>query len=509
MEETEIVKEEEPKVKVNSMAALWEERLKEKEREVAETTHLTWKTEKPRYLSWNRENLHFKPKPLMSSSATYDDGAEEENTLDDCSSISDTEVDRQSDIEAEFGEQLDDEINETLDGTEEEEEEKANSSSETSSSEEESASYQGGPEVGSLRQMFEQLGGSSSKTNVAQYKEPMGDRNNMYQGASTAPELRQVSMQPPVASPRKAVSMELQGRGREDGEITSDDETHSETANRGGGSTFEEDTQGKEDTTSEDEEEQDQWNERMEDPEEGVKRIGRLPENLLQPFLSNTHPTQQHHIHHEHHQELELERSHDHSAEDEKYSTRQARSSSASSEGEEDLRSSGDHNEYAPYTPLMRWHSSDNDASHRKEREDSESEEEDRMVKQQLPSERKTSVKELRDKFARGRILETVKRKEEEEEELRHIPEDLRQFFRNTSSSKKECFIDEIEQAEISNMVNRFKQEEIGEEHRQAEEATPQVSGGDFGFDKIEKEETAERVRRLSMERLSLFKIPS
>merc|ERR1711971_61841 len=107
----------------------------------------------------------------------------------------------------------------------------------------------------------------------------------MYQGASTAPELRQVSMQSPVATPRKAVSMELQGRGREDGETTSDDEeTYSETANRGGGSTFEEDTQGKEYSTSEDEEEEDQWNERMEeDAEEGVKRIGRLPENLLQP----------------------------------------------------------------------------------------------------------------------------------------------------------------------------------------------------------------------------------
>ena len=74
-------------------------------------------------------------------------------------------------------------------------------------------------------------------------------------------------------------------------------------------------------------------------------------------------------------------------------------------------------------------------------------------------------MKELRDKFARGRILETVKRKEEEEEELSHIPEDLRQFFRNTSA-KKESFIDEEEQA-------------------------------------------VERVRRLSMERLSLFQIPT
>jgi len=309
--------------------------------------------------------------------------------------------------------------------------------------------------------------------------------------------------------------MELQGRGREDGETTSDDEeTYSETANRGGGSTFEEDTQGKEYSTSEDEEEEDQWNERMEeDAEEGVKRIGRLPENLLQPFLANTHPTQQQHVH----QELELEYSHDHSGEDDEYSMRQARSSSSSSEGEEDLRSSSDLKEYAPYTPLMRWRSSDNDASHRKEREatddydeeNSDSEDQEMMVRQQLPSERKTSVKELRDKFARGRILETVKRKEEEEEEeLSHIPEDLRQFFRNTSSSKKESFIDEVEQAEISIMVNRFKQEEEDEIRRQDEEDTSQVFGSDFGK-KIEKEETSERVRRLSMERLSLFKIPS
>merc|ERR1711971_910237 len=283
----------------------------------------------------------------------------------------------------------------------------------------------------------------------------------MYQGASTAPELRQVSMQSPVATPRKAVSMELQGRGREDGETTSDDEeTYSETANRGGGSTFEEDTQGKEYSTS--------------------------------------------------------EYSHDHSGEDDEYSMRQARSSSSSSEGEGDLRSSSDLKEYAPYTPLMRWRSSDNDASHRKEREatddydeeNSDSEDQEMMVGQQLPSERKTSVKELRDKFARGRILETVKRKEEEEEEeLSHIPEDLRQFFRNTSSSKKESFIDEVEQAEISIMVNRFKQEEEDEIRRQDEEDTSQVFGSDFGK-KIEKVETSERVRRLSMERLSLFKIP-
>merc|ERR1719189_1546176 len=96
------------------------------------------------------------------------------------------------------------------------------------------------------------------------------------------------------------------------------------------------------------------------------------------------------------------------------------------------------------------------------EKENSESEDEERMVRRQMPvepSERKTSVKELRDKFARGRILETVKRKEEEEEELSHIPEDLRQFFRNTSVNNKESFINEEEQAEISSMVDRFKEE--------------------------------------------------
>ena len=134
------------------------------------------------------------------------------------------------------------------------------------------------------------------------------------------------------------------------------------------------------------------------------------------------------------------------------------------------------------------------------------------VVRQQLPdeqaSERKTSVKELRDKFARGRILETVKRKEEEEEELSHIPEDLRQFFRNTSLNNKESFIDEEEQAEISSMVDRFKEEGkvevVSENYRKAEE-TSQACGSDFG----EEEPRVERVRRLSMERLSLFQIPT
>ena len=102
--ETEIVKEEPklPPVKVNNLAALWEQRLKEKEREVAETTHLTWKSEKPRYLGWNKDNLHFKPKPMMLEPSVTYDSVEEDNTLDDCSSISDTEVDQQAVSESEF-----------------------------------------------------------------------------------------------------------------------------------------------------------------------------------------------------------------------------------------------------------------------------------------------------------------------------------------------------------------------------------------------------------------------
>ena len=317
--EPEIVKEEPklPSVKVNNMAALWEQKLKEKEREVAETTHLTWKTEKPRYLGWNKDNLHFKPKPMMLEPAvTYDDVMEEENTLDDCSSISDTEVDRQAESETQFEEELDDGISERLDGTEEEE---ANSSYETSSSEEETASYHGGPEVGSLRQMFEQLGGSRTDETGglgAEYKEPMGrtgNRETLYQGAATAPELRKVLQQPPVPAPRKAVSIELQGAGRDNGEITSDDETYSETGN-GDGHTFEDDIQcedGKEDATTEDEE-QGQWNERL-DPEAGARRVGKLPGDRFQPFLANTHTMQQHQLNHKHHQELELEHSQDHS----------------------------------------------------------------------------------------------------------------------------------------------------------------------------------------------------
>ena len=521
--ETEIVKEEPklPPVKVNNLAALWEQRLKEKEREVAETTHLTWKSEKPRYLGWNKDNLHFKPKPMMLEPSVTYDSVEEDNTLDDCSSISDTEVDHQAMSEAEFEEELGDEISERLDGREEEE---ANSSCETSSSDEESASYHGGPEVGSLRQMFEQLGGSRTRVRggEAEYKEPMGSTGNreiQYQGASTAPELRKVSQQPPVPAPRKVVSMELQGIGRDDGETTSEDETYSETANADG-CTFEDDIQcedGGEETTTEDEE-QGKWDEKMDDdhqqdPEEGARRVGRLPGNRLQPFLTSTHPTQQHRPH----QEVDLERAQHNSTEDEKYSMRESRSCSSSSESEEDVRSSGDENEYAPYTPITHWRPSDNETTHKKEREatgdeEEHSESEERMVKrQQLPgeqaSERKTSVKELRDKFARGRILETVKRKEEEEEGLSHIPEDLRQFFRNTSV-KKDSFIDQAEQAEISSMVDRFKEEGkvkvVSENYRKAEE-TSQACGSDFG----EEEPTVERVRRLSMERLSLFQIPT
>ena len=193
------------------------------------------------------------------------------------------------------------------------------------------------------------------------------------------------------------------------------------------------------------------------------------------------------------------------------------RYSVSSSEDEEDVKSNDNSNEYAPYTPLVRWRPEDDDAHHRREREttdeeeNSEPEDQERMFPVVAPSERKTSVKELRDKFARGRILETVKRKEEEEEEeLSHIPEDLRQFFRNTSSANKESFIDEGEQAEITGMVNRFREEEdqvIIENQRQAED-TSKASGGDFGS-KIVKEQTFERVRRLSMERLSLFQIPT
>ena len=189
------------------------------------------------------------------------------------------------------------------------------------------------------------------------------------------------------------------------------------------------------------------------------------------------------------------------------------RYSVSSSEGEEDMESNVDSNEYAPYTPLVRWSPEDDDAHHRREREttedeNSEPEDQERMVPVVAPSERKTSVKELRDKFARGRILETVKRKEEEEDELSHIPEDLRQFFRNTSSANKESFIDEGEQAEITGMVNRFREEEVIIENQRQAEDTSKAPGGDFGS-KIVKEQTLERVRRLSMERLSLFQIPS
>ena len=119
--------------------------------------------------------------------------------------------------------------------------------------------------------------------------------------------------------------------------------------------------------------------------------------------------------------------------------------------------------------------------------------------------EKKTSVKELRDRFARGRIVEEVNRKkEEDEDELRHIPEDLRQFFR-TPSVNQESFIDEEEREEISEMVNRFKEEEDGVQEDGDWRIQKTMSGREFE----DEEHATGRMRRPSMERLSLFQIPT
>merc|ERR1712107_628010 len=157
------------------------------------------------------------------------------------------------------------------------------------------------------------------------------------------------------------------------------------------------------------------------------------------------------------------------------------------------IEGSCDLEEYSPYKPLARWHPPENEVLQRDDTQSMDEKEEEIPRQPQLPvymREKKTSVKELRDKFARGRLVEAVSRKkEEDEDELSHIPEDLRQFFR-TPSVNQESFIDEEEREEISEMVNRFKEE--GDWRIQKT-----MSGREFE----EEEHTTGRMRRPSMER--------
>ena len=496
-------------VKVNNLAAFWEERLKEKEREVAERSHLNWKMEKPHYLGWNKENLQFKPKPLTLDRSSI--AEEEDDTLNDCLSLSDTEVGQLSESETEFGEEHDHSMDKQSSGTfddddeeeeeDEEGEEETDGQSETSSYSEETASYHGGQEVGSLRQIFEQLLANNKQEALTQHKGVMSSsryKTASYQGAMTAPELGQVVQEQALPAQRKRISIELQGN-RRNNTSSDDDEISSKSENDDG-----DPEEGERDSVADYEDCVLKNKSRTADAEEEARSVGRLPTNRLLPFLAANRPQDGPHQLEQHLRQFQG----GHYQEDELLSPQYQGENYSNSKENDTIEGSRDPDEYSPYKPLARWHPPENEILQSNDTQ-SMDEREEIPRQPQLPPvhmrEKKTSVKELRDKFARGRLVEAVSRKkEEDEDELSHIPEDLRHFFR-TPSVNQESFIDEEEREEISEMVNRFKEEEDGVQEDGDWRIQKTMSGREFE----EEEHTTGRMRRPSMERLSLFQIPT
>ena len=213
---------------------------------MVERSHLNWKMEKPHYLGWNKENLQFKPKPLTLDRSSIAE-EEEDDTLNDCLSLSDTEVGQLSESETEFGEEHDHNMDKESSGTfddddeegeeeDEEGEEETAGQSETSSYSEETASYHGGQEVGSLRQIFEQLLANNKQSSLAQHKGVRSSssyKTASYQGAKTAPELTQAVQEQALSAQRKTISIELQGN-RCNNTSSDDDETSSKSENDDG-----------------------------------------------------------------------------------------------------------------------------------------------------------------------------------------------------------------------------------------------------------------------------------
>ena len=502
-------------VKVNNLAAFWEERLKEKEREVVERSHLNWKMEKPHYLGWNKENLQFKPKPLTLDRSSIAE-EEEDDTLNDCLSLSDTEEGQLSESETEFGEEHDHNMDKESSGTfddddddeeeDEEGEEETDGQSETSSYSEETASYHGGQEVGTLRQIFEQLLANKKQEALAQHKGMRSSTSNKtasYQGGMTAPELRQAVQEQALSAQRKAISIELQGN-RCNNTSSDDDESSSKSENDDG-----DPEEGERDSIADDEDCVPTNKSRTGYAEEEARSVGRLPTNRLLPFLAANRPQDGHHQLEQHNHHFQG----GHYQEEELLSPQYHGENYSNSNENDTIEGSRDPDEYSPYTPLARWHPPENEVLQRNvtesmDKREKEGEEEEIPRQPQPPvhlREKKTSVKELRDRFARGRIVEEVNRKkEEDEDELRHIPEDLRQFFR-TPAVNQESFIDEEEREEISEMVNRFKEEEDGVQ----EDGDWRIQKTMSGREIEDEEHTTGRMRRPSMERLSLFQIPT
>merc|ERR1719369_2427353 len=86
---------------------------------------------------------------------------------------------------------------------------------------------------------------------------------------------------------------------------------------------------------------------------------------------------------------------------------------------------------------------------------------------------RKTSVKHLADRFSNESLDGNSKVRENEKDELSHIPEDLRQFFRNSSSSNTKENVQDFTASfranrdydEIADMVSEFNREKITSEN--------------------------------------------
>ena len=510
-----------PAVRVSAMAKVWEDQLTRREHEIKETTHIHWKTSKPEYLGWNRENLLFRPKPSLAE-AEPSDHPVEDDTFESCSSIDDIEADETWEEDHDYP-VMDDYIQYADDNEVMTEHTMPKDANEASSStysddidERAELKFEGGPRVLSLREKFEEM--SSKQSSREHPSAALPHTKSLDNLLSEENHDHKSDWQ--FRSYDEPSSQELNEEQYED---TSSD-SESSMADQEHISAIEPSKSYPGFPSNDDEHLDDAtWAHKSQDVpielENGPKvnslkgMFERKSENPEPPARPSRSVDQQ---------VVEKRRSQSadgdsHNTRTDSYSQADSEGSIATSEDEEEERADSE-------AELSSSRSSLSEQERESEPEpESDQEPEVNSSAHLLPPEssgRKTSVLELREVFAHPSPSRSTK--SVEEPELAHIPEDLREFFRSPS---QENFIDEDARREISGMVTQFKEEAQGYQYGQQQDTTVQKVNSThklekmfippISFEDLTEEEDSDgieeaaggprRVRRRSMERLRLF----
>ena len=524
--------------KVTSLADLWERKVQESEAE-SKQAHLSWKASKPQYLGWRKDNLIFKPKPVITAEETEDD------TLEDCSSIEEAEEawGRRAEEEVQYAQYSAGEEG-TSSESEDEVVRRKRQDDPTSFQEDEEGEEEvdkhtiAGPEVASLRARFEQLSQPE--------KEGLPDNRGLDHHIVQLLEHDTYSYHDDDSE-----SEELDVHGGDEG-LEDQDEMTSAGGQKG-----------------------------LSEVHEKERRVGALSVEMLQPFLATgSHQVEarveEEELAHIPEDLRQIFRQHGNADVEDEINSEEEHSILPAVGGERQVgvlsvgmlqpfQTGGslpalpqiDFGRDEQYTELTdedeeEMEKSVSSGNYEQEREDitSSSSEDEKYKEERALSPpikedkaRKTSVMEIRERLVQQ--AHERPRKAEPEAELAHIPKDLRQFFRSSSQEniieeeeREENFtkgeertdnlIKEKERVEIGGMIARFRQETHWEDPgrwvispkpkdnvKDAEEANSSNSSedelveGSLGLEKEVSSDNRMRARRLSMERLNLFQIPS